>query len=162
MKKLQIFLAYFLLSFLTVSCSSMQVGFDEESPFYDGGVVYIYLDGDVNGEKTYRVYINNEDSEVSLVPGTKTRFGIAPQEIKIEILKGKQSASIDLNLKESQSYYLRVKDSHAGKLEIIEMPKSALEDTQDKNATSSGETTELKSVDEIQESESEFYYDPLE
>ena len=161
MKRLQVTFFSFLFLLLMSGCSNMQIGFEEDSPFYDGGVVYIYLDENASEDTQYRVYINNEDSEVRLLPGAKARFGIEPEDIKIDILKGRQSATIDLKLEKSKSYYLKVQESNDGRLEIIEVNKSAFEHEDKKEAVDEN-IVELKNVEDIKEGETEFYYDPNE
>ncbi|WP_152183285.1 hypothetical protein [Sulfurimonas indica] len=126
MKKLYLlFMALFSMSF--VACSNMEIGFEEESIFYRGGVVYIYLDEDMKSDAKYRVYINNEDTEISLIPGYKTRFGIKPGDTHIEIVHGRESAAINMHLEGSKNYYLRVQKAQDGQMEIAEVKKDSID-----------------------------------
>lgn len=126
MKKLYLLLVT-LSTIFFVSCSNMEVGFEEESIFYRGGVVYIYLDKDMKSDEKYRVYINGEDTEISLMPGYKTRFGIKPGETRIEIVHGRQTADVNMKLEASKNYYLRVQKDNSGKLEIIQIVKESID-----------------------------------
>jgi len=145
MKQILLFISSF---FLFSGCSNMEIGFDKDSPLYNGGVVYIYLDENASSETQYHVYINNEDSEVTLIPGEKARFGVDPDEVEIEVVRGSKSATMELNLEASKDYYLKVVDSHSGNLEIVELPKGDLKSSQKSD------------VDEIEDGEeTEFYYD---
>ena len=172
-----------------VSCSNMEVGFEEESIFYRGGVVYIYLDKDMKSEQKYRVYINGEDTEISLMPGYKTRFGIKPGNTRIEIVHGRETADISMDLAASKSYYLRVQKDNDGKLEIVQIVKDSIDSSvkntalyvdekeekqntqkneqnsktpEKKSAQTGTKTVQEKSVEKPKEGETTFYYDPLE
>jgi hypothetical protein len=160
----------------------MEIGFEEESTFYQGGVVYIYLDKDMQSNEKYEVYINGEDSEISLMPGYKTRFGIKPGNTRIEIVHGKEKAAVTMQLQASKNYYLRVQKNADGKMEIIHIVKESI-DSSVKNTPMYVDENEQKSVDTVQvekteksekkskpvsetkedkEGETTFYYDPLE
>jgi len=125
MKKVM-FVLMSLSAMFFVSCSNMEVGFEKESIFYRGAVVYIYLDKHTDKNAQYKVYINSEDSEVSLIPNTKTRFGIKAGKTNISIVKGNQKVSIVLMLKNSKSYYLNVSQNNDGKLQIKEVQKESI------------------------------------
>jgi len=188
MKKLYLLLVTISAMFF-VSCSNMEVGFEEESIFYRGGVVYIYLDKDMKSDEKYRVYINGEDTEISLMPGYKTRFGIKPGETRIEIVHGRETADINMKLEASKNYYLQVQKDNSGKLEVVQIVKESIDSSvkntglyvdeneekagKDKSKETAKETQQMtkrtseekiqeKSVEEPQEGETTFYYDPLE
>ncbi|QOP46445.1 hypothetical protein [Sulfurimonas paralvinellae] len=170
MKKIYLLIAA-MMSLFFVSCSNVEVGFEEESIFYQGGVVYIYLDKDMDSNEKYEVYINGEDTEISLMPGYKTRFGIKPGTTTIEIHHGNEKAAVTMQLKSSKNYYLRVqKDSH-GKMEIIHIIQESIGDNVkntplyvDEKDEKPGATqkVEKKSEPQNKEGETTFYYDPLE
>ncbi|ADN09967.1 hypothetical protein [Sulfurimonas autotrophica] len=182
MKKVMLFLLS-LSSMFFVSCSNMEVGFEEESIFYRGAVVYIYLDKNADKNAQYKVYINGEDSEVSLIPDTKTRFGIKAGKTNISITKGSQKASIVLMLEGAKSYYLNISQNNNGKLQIKEVQKESIskdvkstslyvDENENKmkevpSVTVSEETDTKKAAKkktvqktDKDESETTFYYDP--
>ncbi len=180
MKKVMLVLISLSAMFF-VSCSNMEVGFEKESIFYGGGVVYIYLDKNADKNAQYKVYINGEDSEVSLIPDTKTRFGIKAGKTNISIVKGNQKASIELILKASKNYYFTVSENSDGKLQIVEVQKESIakdvkstalyvdENEEEKdnttNASTIKETPQVKIKKKLQQkqkdvSETTFYYDP--
>jgi len=172
MKKLMLVLMSLSAMFF-VSCSNMEVGFEKESIFYRGAVVYIYLDKNSDKNAQYKVYINSEDSEVSLIPNTKTRFGIKAGKTNITIVKGSQKASIVLMLKNLKNYYLDVSQNSDGKLQIKEVQnKSIAKDVKstplyvDENENKMEEVPSVsvknKTVKKTDKDESEttFYYDP--
>ena len=170
-----------LSSMFFVSCSNMEVGFEKESIFYGGGVVYIYLDKNADKNAQYKVYINGEDSDVTLTADTKTRFGIKSGKTNITITKGNQKASIDLILKASKNYYFTVSENSDGKLQIVKVQKENIakdvkstalyvdENKEEKDNTTSistiKETPQAKIKKKLQKkqndtSETTFYYDP--
>ena len=184
MKKLYLLILAMSAMFF-VSCSNMDVGFEEESIFYRGGVVYIYLDKDMQSDVKYRVYINGEDTEISLIPGYKTRFGIKPGNTRIEVIHGRETADIKLQLIASKNYYLRVEKDQNGKIEIVQIVKESIDSSvkstglyvneNEKKADSKKQVQTVKekpktadkklqekSVEEPKEGETTFYYDPLE
>jgi len=189
MKKLYLVLLAMSTIFFA-SCSNMEVGFEEESIFYRGGVVYIYLAKDMKSDEKYRVYINGEDTDISLMPGYKTRFGIKAGDTRIEIVHARERADINMHLKASKNYYLRVQKDQNGKIEILQIVKDSIDSSvattplyidekeqkisgvkKEKNSAAGVEKTEPKqdvkkveekSVDAPKEGETTFYYDPLE
>ncbi|SFV55593.1 hypothetical protein MNB_SM-4-1526 [hydrothermal vent metagenome] len=133
MKKVSILLMS-LLSFFMVSCSNLEVGLEEDSVFYGGGVLYIYLDDEKAIEGEYKVYINKEDTEVSLTNHFKTRFGITPGQTNIQILRGTDSASIDIFLQASNNYYIKVIKNNQDKIEISQVQRNELAVDADESA----------------------------
>jgi len=123
MKRIMFIISFIVLVF--TSCSNMQVGFEKDSPFYGGGVVYIYL-GDVKSIDKYRVYINNEDTSVDLCANTKTRFGIVEGQTNIQVVKGRETASIDIFLNKSNEYYLKVITNEKNTIMLVQVPKSSI------------------------------------
>jgi hypothetical protein len=189
MKKLyQLLLAMSAMFF--VSCSNMEVGFEKESIFYRGGVVYIYLAKDMKSDEKYRVYINGEDTDISLMAGYKTRFGIKAGDTRIEVVHARETADINIDLKASKNYYLRVQKDQNGKIEILQIVKDSIDSSvattplyvdekeqkvssekKEKKSAAGVEKTESKqdvkkveekSVDVPKEGETTFYYDPLD
>ncbi len=114
------------IALMFVSCSNLDVGFEEDSMFYGGGILYIYLDDVKAKEGEYKVYINQEDTEVSLTDHSKTRFGIVPGETNIQVVRGRQTASINIFLQKSNSYYLKVMQSPQGHIELLQVQESAI------------------------------------
>ena len=125
MKKIYMFLVA-SIALLFVSCSNLDVGFEEDSMFYGGGILYIYLDDVKAKEGEYKVYINQEDTEVSLTDHSKTRFGIVPGETNIQVVRGRQTASINIFLQKSNSYYLKVMQNPQGHIELLQVQASAI------------------------------------
>ncbi|MDF1877461.1 hypothetical protein JHD47_06490 [Sulfurimonas sp. SAG-AH-194-L11] len=113
-----------LLSFFIVSCSNLKMGFEEDSIFYSGGVLYIYLDDENAKEGEYKVYINEEDTEVFLANHFQTRFGVKPGQTNIKIVNGSLSDSIDIFLQASNNYYLKVTKNTENKIELRQVQKS--------------------------------------
>lgn len=179
MKKL---LSMFLvsMSMFFVSCSNMEVGFEPESVFYSGGVVYIYLDKDMKSDEKYKVFINGENTDISLMTGYKTRFRIKPGNTIIKILHGTETADINLTIDASKNYYLQVRKDNQDKMEIMQIEKKSISkevkntplyvdekevpEKISKKEASKQDTmkTEEKSVEKSTESKTTFYYNPLD
>ena len=118
-----------LISIFFVACSNMTIGFEDDSVFYQGGIVYIYLDKQSDASQQYEVFVNDEDTEVTLIPNKNTRFGIKPGETKIAIKMGNRRALLEVNLKASTSYYFHVTLDESNKLSLHQVQKNSLDDT---------------------------------
>lgn len=128
MKKIHIVMIGFIYLFL-VSCSSMKIEFEEDSIFYNGGVVYIYLDDKTDKISKYEVYINDGDTEVALTNHLKTRFGIEEGQTKIEIIEGNKRVSISLFLNKLNSYYLKVTKNNKDDINILQVQKTSIDES---------------------------------
>lgn len=115
----------FILIFF-ISCANMQIGFEKDSVFYNGGIVYIYLDDKDNESVKYRVYINGEDTEITLANHAKTRFGVQEGKTTINILDGKKRASIELFLSKANDYYLKIVKKTKNDLSIVQVQKNSI------------------------------------
>lgn len=125
MKKLFVTVFVVLMTFMS-GCSNIQVGAEEDTPFYGGGIVSIYLPNGSDSKTPYRVYINNEDTQVTLLTNKKTRFGIVEGKTNIQIVKGRETASINLFVNKSNEYYLRVMLNEQNKIDLLQVSKNAL------------------------------------
>jgi len=123
MRKISLIIMLIISVFL-VSCSNMKIGFEKDSIFYNGGVVYIYLNDESNTTDKYRVYINGEDTEISLTNHVKTRFGVQEGKTTIEIKKGKKIAIINLFLSKATNYYLKVTKNKNNAIKITQVQQN--------------------------------------
>ncbi|WP_457744224.1 hypothetical protein [Sulfurimonas sp.] len=110
-----------LISLFFISCSNMQTGFDEDSMFYQGTAVNIYIDQTLPKSSKYKLYINNVLSDATLKVGKITKLYLSTGKTRISIVKDRQTAEINLDIKELERYILRVQDNDAKKIELIQM-----------------------------------------
>ena len=125
MKK--IILLFTLVLLLLSGCSNMQMGFEEDSPFYQGGATLsLYLEPNSAEKTPYKVYINGEDTEVTLAPNIKTRFGLVEGDTEIAVVHAKERTSLHIFLNSSNEYYLKLGVGAGGEMSLRQVPKSAL------------------------------------
>ncbi|MDF1883887.1 hypothetical protein JHD49_08060 [Sulfurimonas sp. SAG-AH-194-C21] len=134
-----------LLSMFLISCSNLEMGFEEDSVFYGGGVLYIYLDDENAKNGAYKVYINEEDTEVFLANHFKTRFGIKPGQTNIKVVSGSLSDSVNIFLQASNNYYLKVTKNKNNQIELIQVQKSELATDAKESALYTDENVKEKS-----------------
>ena len=114
-----------IISLFFVSCSNMQTGFDEDSMFYKGNRVSLYVDKALKKDAKYKLYINNTLSDVILEPEKTLNFYLSAGERRISVVKDRQTAEINLNIEELKNYTLRLQNNDKGKIELIQVKSSS-------------------------------------
>ena len=123
-------------------CSNVEVGFEEgsifytkkEDPYASERVLSVYLDPLLE-KSSYRLMIDGEDTQVTLHPGSITRFGIYKDEADIVLIaKKKRLAALHLLLPGKKEYALRIFLNDDGRVKMQPVAVSLLP----KNAPRSG------------------------
>ena len=90
-------------------------------------IVLISMYDDTKDKNSYRVYINHKEINATLMPNTESRFEVKEGNINIQIVKRRETASIDLVVLKDKTYKLRVFKDHRGHIELLQVANSSNE-----------------------------------
>jgi len=117
----------FSMLFMFISCAQVEVVNKDQQVVENAAFVSILMYDDSRDKNSYRVYFNNIDTNKTLMPNISTHFSIKQGHTKIQVVKKRETASIELVVKREKSYSFRIFENDRGHIEILQVSNSLKE-----------------------------------
>ena len=120
-------LVLFIVILSFVSCSEVSPPLKETTKSQNSVVVSLIMNDDSQYKNRYRVYINNKELNTSLMSNIESKFEVKPGKINIQVVKNRETASIDLETQKNRTYKLRVFADERGHIQLLQIANSLSE-----------------------------------
>lgn len=114
-----------LVSFVFVSCSKVQPLPQKSSDSKSSATILVSMYDESKDKNSYRVYINHKDINTTLSPNTQNVFNVKVGRVNVQIVKKRETASIDLVVLKNKTYRLRIFKNERSHIELLQVPNTS-------------------------------------
>jgi len=90
----------------------------------NSAIVSLTMHDNSKYKNSYRVFINYRDLNTTLRVNEENRFEVKPGKTNIQIVKNRETASIDIETQKSRIYKLRVFADERGHIQLLQVSNS--------------------------------------
>lgn len=116
-----------VLTFLFVSCSEVQPLPVKTKPIEKSATVLVSMYDDSKDKNSYRIFIDYKDINATLKPNDETLFNVKEGSINIQVVKKRETASIDLVVQKDKLYRLRIFKDERNHIQLLQVSNSSRE-----------------------------------
>jgi len=114
----------FLVAFGFVACSEVKSPLKETRKSQNSAEVSLIMHDDSKYKNSYRVYINNRDLNTTLTSNVESNFEVKVGKTNIQVVRNRETASIDLETLMNRTYKLRVFVDERGHIQLLQVANS--------------------------------------
>jgi len=124
MKNRKLLIGFIGILALLAGCTNPESMEKKEYKKISDAVVKIYAHG-VSDDAKYRVYINNRDTNRTLGRDVFTKFYVPKGRLNLQIVKKRETASIDMRVEANQIYTLNIFNDASNHIELMQVPNNS-------------------------------------
>ena len=119
---------YSLLLFIVtvgfVACTEVKPPLKETTKSQNSAEISLIMHDDSKYKNSYRVYINYKDLNTTLTSNVESIFEVKPGKTNIQVVKNRETASIDLETLKNRTYKLRVFVDERAHIQLLQVANS--------------------------------------